>query len=544
LRALRRCALLLTLGSSLLFLIVSPAAAPALAAAGTWSQYQGGASHTGTVATGPAAPYRNVWTASQTTGGPRGAYGLSPPILAEGLAIAVGPDYVVAVDASSGTPAWRIDRTLGPSVAPAFAPVKGRELLLFTEGWGTGPPDASATASPSPTTTTPAVVATATPSVATPSLATPSASRASGQRSPSAGAVTPTASPSASSTPPAAVDSHLVAVDVGDQQRVWSLALPEVSRTGVTVDGTTAFVGTIDGTVTAVDIASGNVRWASATGAPFLDQPIAAGDDLALVSAQGDRSVRASVVGLRVSDGSEAWRYQPVTTATVVGPASVGNGVGFVSLTDATIRSFDLSTGAERWSSRLNSIVFLGGPPVVVANGVIVSDAGGQLYRLDATTGDRVWDFALNESVLRTAPIAIGDTVLLGTQAGAMDAFDLGTGDLVWRGPAGDGPVRGLAASETALVAVRAGNGTGLEGFANDPSATLIREPSPTIVDAARLASAWALAAVPLVVVVLLLGRLLWPRLGPVVFHESPAPARDGDGAAGEDRLPGDEVEP
>jgi outer membrane protein assembly factor BamB len=408
LRALRRRTLLLAVGSSLLFLIVSLPAGPALAAGGTWPQYQGDASHTGSVALGPAAPYRNIWTASQPTGGPRGAYGLSPPILADGLAIAVGPDYVVAVDASSGARAWRIDRSLGPSVVPAFAPVKGRDLLLFTEGWGTGPPDASATASPSATATTPSVVSTATPSVATPSLATPAGSRASGQRSPSAGAVTPTASPSPFPAPPGAVESHLVAVDVSDQQRMWSLALPDVSRTGVTVDGTTAFVGTIDGTVTAVDVASGNVRWATATGAAFLDQPIAAGDDFALVSAQGDRNVRASVVGLRESDGSEAWRYQPATTATVVGPASLGSGVGFVSLTDATIRSFDLSTGAERWSSRLNSIVFLGGPPVVVANGLVVSDAAGQLYRLDATTGERVWDFALNEPVLRTAPIALG----------------------------------------------------------------------------------------------------------------------------------------
>jgi outer membrane protein assembly factor BamB len=524
---------------SFLFLAVTGlvvSASGAAAATGGWTQYQGGALRTGAFASGPVPPYTSAWTKPEPTGGPRGAYGLSSPIVVDGLAIAVGPDYIAAVDISTGAQAWSIPRTLGPSIPPASVRVHGRQLLLFTEGWGTGPPDASATATPSPTSTAPSAPVTATPSVAT-----PAGGPASSAATPSRPTAAPSASPSGS---PAALDSHLVAIDLRDQQRVWSLALPDVSRTGVTIDGTAAFVGTIDGTVTAVDAASGNVRWAATTGAGFLDQPIAAGDDLAIVSTRGDRDIRAAVVGLRESDGSEAWRYQPVTTATVIGPASVGDGVGYVSLTDATVRSFDLSTGAERWSTRLNSVVFLGGPPVLVDGGVIVADAGGQVYRLDATTGERVWDFALNESVLRTSPVAIEDVVVVGTVAGALDGFDLGNGDLIWRGPIGDGPIRGLAVSEDALIAVRAANGNGMEGFAPDPEGSLIREKSPTIVNVPRLTGAWAVATIPLVVVVLLVGRFLWPRLGPVAFPEVVGEdVREGEDAQDEE-SPDDGIHP
>jgi outer membrane protein assembly factor BamB len=524
----------------LVFALTALVAATPGAAAVTseaWTQFQGSALHTGTFTNGPVPPYRSAWTTSEPTGGPRGAYGLSPPIVVEGLAIAVGPDYVVGVDVSTGTQEWSIPRALGPSVAPASVSAGGRHLLLFTEGWGSGPPDASATATATLTTTTPSFPATATPSVAEPTRG-----HASTTTSPST--ETTTASPSGSPgvSQPGATDSHLVAVDLRSQQRVWSLALPDVSRTGVTVDTMTAFVGTIEGTVTAVDVGSGNVRWASATGG-FLDQPIAAGDDLAIVSARGDRNIRAAVVGLREADGSEAWRYQPVTTTTVIGSASVGVGVGYVSLTDATVRSFDLATGSERWSARLNSIVFLGGPPVVVDDGVIVTDAGGQVYRLDAATGDHVWDFALNESVLRTSPVVIDDVLVLGTAAGGLDGFDLGTGDLIWRGPLGDGPTRGLGVSESTLVAVRAGGGIGFEGFTADPAGSLIRERSPTIVDAPRLAGSWAVAAIPLVVLVLLLGRFLWPRLGPVTFPQYPAEENAQDGEP-EGEAPDDGMEP
>jgi hypothetical protein len=82
-----------------------------------------------------------------------------------------------------------------------------------------------------------------------------------------------------------------------------------------------------------------------------------------------------------------------------------------------------------------------------------------------------------------------------------------------------------------------------LEGFAADPSGSRILEKSPTIVDPPLLAGSWALAAIPLVVVVLLLGRFLWPRLGPVTFPDYPVDEGERDQPQDEE-SPDDRTQP
>ena len=81
------------------FLAVTIVVAPAAAAATRgWTQYQGDALHTGTFASGPVPPYRSEWTTSEPTGGPRGAYGLSSPIVVDDV-ISTGATIEAAVRA-------------------------------------------------------------------------------------------------------------------------------------------------------------------------------------------------------------------------------------------------------------------------------------------------------------------------------------------------------------------------------------------------------------------------------------------------------------
>ena len=191
-------------------------------ASGAWGQFQGGPSHAGVATLAPPPPYRTAWSLPVAPGGPDRAFGLSAPVFDGSSVIAVGPVAVIAVDAATGHQLWAVDRELGPSV-PAAVDEEDR-LLLFTEGWGpAGPPrpaGLSATASAN-------------------STASPSA-----PPSPSPGAPpSPSPSDGAGFTGP----SRLVAVSLdGDHERVWSIDLPQVSRSGVTLDGTTAYVGTND----------------------------------------------------------------------------------------------------------------------------------------------------------------------------------------------------------------------------------------------------------------------------------------------------------
>ncbi len=450
----------------------------AIPAAAQGANFQGGADNTGYVASGPEPPYRTAWTASAPLGGPRSVYGLSAPVLRGRLAIAVGPEQVLAVDTTTGATRWTADRLLGPSVRAALADVEHRTLALFTEGWGNGPPDASPSASPS---------------------VSPSPGRATG------------------------TTSALVALDAGNRTRVWTIDLPDVSRTGVTVDGSAAYVGTNDGTVTAVDVATGRQRW-TAVVEGTLEATLAAGDGLVLVSSRGRGRTPGMITALHQEDGSQAWQVAPSTSAAAAGPVAVAGETGYVALTDQTVRAFSLSDGSQRWSSRLNSYVNLLSPPAVAPDAIVAVDLSGQVYALDPATGARRWDFAINTSVFRSPPIVVGGLVLVPTAGGDLDVIELSSGDLVWRDTVADGPLRDLAVAGNVVLGVAGGNDAGLIAFDHDAAGTLVRIVTPTELDAAGVMLSWVLAAVPFVVIAVFLGRLLLGTLGP-----APLPVPEGD---------------
>ncbi len=79
------------------------------------------------------------------------------------------------------------------------------------------------------------------------------------------------------------------------------------------------------------------------------------------------------------------------------------------------------------------------------------------------------------------------------------------------------------------LVAVRGADRSGLEGFEHDPGAALVREASPTTLAPGRMVGAIAIAAIPLLVVVLLLGRMLITRMGPAFPGDDERVSADGE---------------
>lgn len=440
-----------------------------------WRQYQGGAAHTGALASAPAPPYVESWQAAATLGGPRGAYGLSAPIVTGGLAIAVGADEVIAVDAATGVPAWTLPRELGPSVPPAVAATTAGEVLVFTQGWGLGPPETRQAAPPSP---------------------------------------------GSEPTIPEDAGSSLVGVTIEDQEAAWTIDLPAVSRSGVTVDGGMAFVGSNDGTLTAVDAAAGDVVWTAATGGLLLSAP-AVGDGHVIASVQGSAERPAIVVAYDAATGDERWRYEPATALDAGTPSvDLARRTVYVAFGDATVAAVALDDGAVVWTRRTAGPT-LPAPPAIAGDILIVVDAlRGHVQALDPETGGTRWDHALNVPVFRTTPIVVEDAVLVADVGGEVVALDPDTGELRFRMSVADGALRGLAADAGVIVAVRAGASAGMSGLVHDPDGTLVREASPTTLDAVAMVSGWLLGSVSLAVVLFLLGRLAWARLGPPALPE------------------------
>jgi outer membrane protein assembly factor BamB len=460
--------------------------AQVIATTGDWPQLQGGATHPGSVARSAAPPLSERWSTGVPLSGPGDRYGLSAPAVAGTTAVAVGPLKVLGFDVDTGRQIFAMDRDLGPPASPAVAQVKGRSVVVYTEGFGDEAPGAS----PTPTTATPTA--------------------------------------SASGAPPAAtgpVDSHVQAFDLRTQEPLWDpIQLDAASKTGVTVTGETAYVGDTVGTVYAIDLASGKVLWRGTVGG-ILSTPLAATADVVVGTVQGEARTAPAVVALKASDGTRAWRYSSEALGLISGPAIGGSRV-YVGITDGTVRALDLAAGTESWQTRLNSPVSPYGGVAVAGDAVYAVDLNAQLYKLEASTGARVWDFALNEFVQRGWPVVAGTAVFVATQEGNLAAVDTASGHLVWQSGDGTGPLRDLAPLGDQILAVRGGPDAGLTAFAHDDTGTLVDEVSPTEADPLVLLRNFVIAGVPIAVIAIFAGRALSRRMGPAFIME------DDDGEA------------
>jgi len=149
---------------------------------------------------------------------------------------------------------------------------------------------------------------------------------------------------------------------------------------------------------------------------------------------------QAGVIGLQAAPATYAFEAAPI----------VVDGVMFVSGWDGNVWALDARDGTMLWRYRhaipLDTPLCCGNVNrgVAVAKGkVYYSSANGHLVALDARTGEPVWNRAwldprAGESSTM-APLVVKDMVIVGSSGaeygvrGHIDAFDLDTGERVWR---------------------------------------------------------------------------------------------------------------
>ncbi|MBD0737184.1 hypothetical protein BGM09_04045 [Streptomyces sp. CBMA29] len=229
------------------------------------------------------------------------------------------------------------------------------------------------------------------------------------------------------------------------------------------VENGTLYVAGFAGHLSAYDAASGARRWRYATGHPVQNPPVvlnglvyvaARGATIALDAVTGEvawrheaqaRPVGAvaalapwvfAVNGINLrcfyaADGHEKWRrtfgVSDLRWAVVVGDQVwCGNSGRHVYVTDAATgkKGFRLALRDSSSSAR-----------AVAEDGLSLHIAGGKdgdLYRVDAVTGQERWHFA-TLSPVRCSPVVAGPLVYAGDAAGNLYAVEAATGTVRWR---------------------------------------------------------------------------------------------------------------
>lgn len=487
-RAVRVAAAAAVVTAPLLFL----SGAAVAQEAPTWSQFQGGPDHRGVLADGPEPPYRVRWTLPAPTGD-----ALSGAVVAGDLAVSVGNEAVYGIDVASGTIEWRVARDGGPLSIPAVGAGPRGRILVYLDGPGPNDAGGAPEGSPSPS---------------------PSASAAP-SGSPS------TTGPSPSPAGPDEQVSTLVAVSLADRTELWRTPLGATSRSGVTIDGTNAFVGDQEGTVYAVSLESGAITW-SAEMDGLVDSAVAVADAQVVAVARNPDTAQVVVAAFDEATGERSWPALAIQANSTAGTAaSAGGGSLFVGSADRRVRALDTQDGTERWATLVLSLFSPATSLAFDDESVFAADIAGGLYRLDAADGERRWSYHLNEVVLRSSPVVSGSSVLLGLGDGRLVAVDVASGHLVWESAPSAGLIGTIALSSDAVIAVKGGRAAGLIAFEHDPQGALVDVPSPTQLEGGTTLTRWALATVIVFAVAFIPGIWARRRFGVVADEE---PGDDG----------------
>ncbi|MCW8806481.1 MAG: outer membrane protein assembly factor BamB [Rhodanobacter sp.] len=242
--------------------------------------------------------------------------------------------------------------------------------------------------------------------------------------------------------------------------KVWSTKVGGgAGRSGVrlrpaVVDGV-LYADSTDGTLAAIDAASGKTRWSKSSrthgwfgwgdkkrkDAAYAGGPAVAGDLLAVGTLDGH------IYGVNAKDGSPRWEVE-LDAEVLTAPAVVGDLV-VVRTEDGRVYGLDGASGKKRWIYDQGTVPLLsvrGNGPMLVANGVVFFGSDdGKLVALRMDTGAKLWEQKLASGEGRTeierlndadgAILLEGSTLYAAAYHGNLLAVDGPSGRPLWAHP-------------------------------------------------------------------------------------------------------------
>ena len=231
--------------------------------------------------------------------------------------------------------------------------------------------------------------------------------------------------------------------------------------------------GSDDGSVYAVEGASGRQRWRFRTGGPVPATPAVHegrvyvgsydGRFYALDAASGALLWRFATEGERRFEARGLHGSQP-RTQTVADPFDVylsspvvHEGLVIFGSGDGQVRALDAGSGALRWSWRAGEVVHAS--PAVSDGMVFIGDWASRLVALDAKSGQERWRFQAgidtlmaNQQGFQSSPAVARGVVYVGCRDSHLYAIDAQTGQEKWRFSTGASWVVGSPAVRDGVV--------------------------------------------------------------------------------------------
>jgi len=237
-------------------------------------------------------------------------------------------------------------------------------------------------------------------------------------------------------------DGSVYAVDAASGRQVWRHATQGPVSSTPAIAGDTLYVGSYDGRFYALDARTGATRWKFRTEGEkrfeakglhgrtpanqtyfdnfdiFLSSPVVAGDSVYFGSGDGH------LYALDRGAGTVRWKFR--TGDVVHASPAYADGVLYFGSWDSNFYAVDAKTGQEKWRFHggedpviHNQVGFQGS--AAVADGVVyVGCRDSNIYALDAATGKEKWRIYNGGSWVITSPAVLGGKVVFATSDTAL----------------------------------------------------------------------------------------------------------------------------
>ncbi len=184
-------------------------------------------------------------------------------------------------------------------------------------------------------------------------------------------------------------------------------------------------------------------RFETAIGAPISVTPLVDGSRLFV----GARNGRLYEIDL--TDGRKRVEQPTGSLAGIAAPPVAVAGNVVLSLGEGELRAYAMNGLNERWRCPVGQALV--GPPVVDGGDIFVATSGGDVVRVNASSGTKSNVARVSTSV-RSGPIVWNDLVAVGKSDGSVVAIDRASGAVRFQTKARAQPVIGMAASRLGVL--------------------------------------------------------------------------------------------
>lgn len=221
-------------------------------------------------------------------------------------------------------------------------------------------------------------------------------------------------------------------------RQAWKTQVPAVQMPlSVAVNGTSVTVAASDGSVLALDGASGQVQWRASAGAPLIAGAGSDGRTAAVITRDNQL--------VALSAGQVLWR-QPLGGQSYTAPLVAGGRV-FVLSADRAVSAYDGASGRRLWLQQRpgDALVLRQGGVLLPAGNLLVAGQGGRLAGLDPNTGAIRWEASIGTTrgtndVERLIDLVgpasrVGDVVCARAFQAAVGCVDTARAAVLWSRP-------------------------------------------------------------------------------------------------------------